>query len=168
MPIVQPGSVKPVLVLGLGNMLLRDDGFGLVLLERLRHRYAASSEMEFVDGGTMGLGLLSLFEGRKAIVILDAFRTGQPAGTVVVRPDFNAIEAGIQTGRSAHEGNAAGLLAVAAFTGDLPERMAVIGVEPADISTGVGLSFVVEQSLDSAEQQAQQVIAELVGSVLCA
>lgn len=168
MPTAKPGLVKPILVLGLGNVLLKDDGFGPTLLDRLRTRYTCADEIEFVDGGTIGLGLLNQLSGRSAVLILDAFRTGQPAGTVIVRKHFNTSEAGSQSGRSAHEGNAASLLAVAAFTGDLPERLAVIGVEPDEIATGLGLSAVVESSLAEAEQAALAVIDELLEAAVCA
>ncbi len=110
-----PGSVKPILVLGLGNLLLTDDGFGPTLLERLRNSQQEDRHVEYVDGGTMGLGLLSLLSGRTAVILLDAFCSSQPPGTLVVKRNIEWNEVGAVKGRSAHEGNAAGLLAVAAL-----------------------------------------------------
>jgi hydrogenase maturation protease len=163
----KPGSVKPVLVLGLGNLLLTDDGFGPALVERLRVHQNSFPDVEFVDGGTMGLGLLSLLTARRAVLFLDAFCAGQTPGSLVVRRDIQWNEVGAVKGRSAHEGNAGGLLAVAALTGDLPDRLAVIGIEPAQIATGIGLSPVVNAALDEAEKQALQLIGELLEVPLC-
>ena len=62
----------PLLVLGLGNMLLSDDGFGLVLLAELARGHAQDHTIEFLDGGTLGTALLGELEGRRALLILDA------------------------------------------------------------------------------------------------
>jgi hydrogenase maturation protease len=81
---------------------------------------------------------------------------------------FDPLKAGSLRGRSAHESNAASLLAVAAFTGDLPQRIGVIGIEPAEIATGMGLSPVVAARLDEAVGQAVELIDEIVGARVCA
>jgi hydrogenase maturation protease len=168
MRIATHGLVKPVLVLGLGNTLLRDDGFGPAMIERLHERFGCASDVELVDGGTIGLGLLTLLAGRDALVIVDAFRAGEEPGTVMVFDAFDPMKAGSLRGRSAHESNAASLLAVAAFTGDLPPRIAVIGVEPAEVATGVGLSPTVQAQFEEAVGQAVELIEEIVEARVCA
>lgn len=155
------GLVKPLLVLGLGNLLLGDDGFGPHLAARLQGSYSEDPFVEVVDGGTIGLGLLSLFSGRKAIILLDAFHSGLPPGSLSIHRDFLPEEAGSSKGRTAHDGNAASLLAVAALSGDLPPRLALVGVEPFAIETGIGLSAPVQASLPQAEIQAQQLIQSI-------
>ncbi len=162
------GSAKPVLVLGLGNLLLRDDGFGPSLIERLQPHLRDSTEVELVDGGTIGLGLLSVLGGRRAVLILDAFQGGKPAGTLHCYRDFDPAMAGAAQGRSAHEGNAGALLAVAALTGDLPERLAVIGIEPSEISTGFELSEPVAERMEEATALALGLVAELREVTACA
>ena len=72
----------PVLVLGLGNLLLQDDGVGLKLLEAVSDSEPFGEEVEFVDGGTQGLALLGYLGGRKLTLILDAVGLGQAPGTV--------------------------------------------------------------------------------------
>jgi Ni,Fe-hydrogenase maturation factor len=86
---------------------------------------------------------------------------------LLVKPNIEWNEVGAVKGRSAHEGNAAGLLAVAALTGDLPGRIAVIGVEPELFTTGIGLSPSVVKTLDEAEIQAKALIEELTGAAIC-
>ncbi|MHC4948648.1 MAG: hydrogenase maturation protease [Planctomycetota bacterium] len=77
----------PVLVLGLGNLLLRDDGVGLTLLARLRDEHAALPGVEWLDGGTQGLALLGRLAGRRGLLVLDAVALGDAPGTVHVLPD---------------------------------------------------------------------------------
>jgi hydrogenase maturation protease len=162
-----PGSVsqtpvRPILVLGLGNLLLRDEGFGPALAgclqKSLLEEPSLETLVEVVDGGTMGLGLLGLLSGRQAVIFLDAFRSDLPPGSLSIRRDFLPAEAGSQEGRTAHDGNAAGLLAVAALTGDIPSTLALVGVEPLLIETGIGLSAPVQTALLQAEAQAKELI----------
>jgi len=153
------GYTAPILVLGLGNTLLGDDGVGPALLEELAQRYRyAGGFVEFLDGGTQGLALLGRIAGRQALIVLDALATGGQPGTVSVLEGSDVLR--YATGRSttAHEGNATELLATAAFLGDLPENCYVIGVEPGTLSTGVGLSKDVQKSLQNALTCAQNVV----------
>lgn len=153
-----PGSVKPLLVLGLGNLLLRDDGFGPQLASRLQASLPEDPLVDIVDGGTIGLGLLSLLSERRAVIFLDAFHSGLPPGSLSICRDFQAEDAGSSQGRTSHDGNAATLLAVAALSGDLPPMLALVGVEPLEIETGIGLSAPVHASLPQAEAQTQRLI----------
>jgi hydrogenase maturation protease len=155
----EPASI---LVLGLGNMLLRDDGFGPALLEQLAastNRW--SREVEFMDGGTQGLALLGRLTGRRAAILLDALQTGARPGTVH-RLTLNELRE-ISPGRanSAHEGNAGELLAAAQLLGELPDRLFVVGVEPETIATGLGLSNAVQQALPAALDQVASLLSQL-------
>jgi len=139
----------PVLVLGLGNPLLADDGVGLELLRRLgAEPFWPPDAVELLDGGTQGIALLPHLEGRRALLVLDAVALGASPGTVHVLPGARVPAA--PRGLGAHEGNAAELLAAATLTGDLPETVAVVGVEPAVIRTHEGLSPAVEAALPGA------------------
>ena len=73
----------PILVLGIGNTLLMDDGVGVLLVEEFRCLSSLpADEVEFLDGGTQGLALLGRMAGRRALVILDAVNLGATPGTV--------------------------------------------------------------------------------------
>ncbi|HKN24158.1 MAG TPA: hydrogenase maturation protease [Candidatus Acidoferrum sp.] len=152
----------PILVLGLGNLLLSDDGVGPTILEQFAHcsdRW--SSEVEFVDGGTQGLALLGQLAGRRAVIIVDALQTGAPPGTVyrLTLNDLREISPG--RANSGHEGNAGELLAAAQLLGDLPDRLFVVGVEPERIATGLGLSPAVQQALPAAFDQVACLLSQL-------
>ena len=158
------GSVEPrapVLVLGLGNLLLGDDAVGLRLLEMLQCDPAVGPGVEFIDGGTQGLALLPYLEGRRALLVLDAVGLGAVPGTVHMMgrgqiETFRARRAG-----SAHEGNALELLATARMLGDLPDDVTIAGIEPAEVSTGIGLSDEVQAAVPEAFESARKVLLEL-------
>jgi hydrogenase maturation protease len=160
--------VPPLLVLGLGNLLLGDDGVGLRLLEELaRDASARDARIELLDGGTQGLALLGRIEGRRALLILDAVALGAAPGTVHVLDGAQAMRAGGPPGESAgtapaHEGGASQLLAYSGLLGDLPKRILVVGVEPRRVTTGIGLSPDVERAVPAAAAQARAAIRELL------
>ena len=149
----------PTLVLGLGNLLLADDGVGLRLLEDLSRDAGDAGDIEFVDGGTQGLALLGRLTGRPRVLILDAVALGAPAGTVHVLDQAGIDQLGARSARSAHEGNGLEVLARARLLGEAPERVFIVGVEPARVATGIGLSPEVESAVPAALARARQVLA---------
>lgn len=152
----------PILVLGLGNLLLSDDGIGPAVLQQLANSsFMWPKEVEFVDGGTQGLALLAQLEGRRSVIIVDALQTGAPPGTVH-RLTLNQLRA-ISPGRAncGHEGNAGELLAAAQLLGELPDRLFIVGVEPQHVSTGFGLSDMVKQAIPNVLDQVSSLLSQL-------
>ena len=147
------------LVLGIGNLLLADDGVGLRLLEDLRREAGDPGDVEFVDGGTQGLALLGRLANRPAVLILDAVALGAPPGTVHVL-DQEAID-GLHArgGFTAHEGNGLEILALAKLLGEAPGKVVILGVEPEQVKTGIGLSHAVESALPLALVEARRILA---------
>jgi hydrogenase maturation protease len=161
-----PGSAerKPILVLGVGNLLLRDDGAGLELLSRLRrHADEWGDAVEFVDGGTGGLTLLGEVSGRRAVVVLDAVRTGAEAGTVHVLRTNDLLTFGRGRASTAHESNATELFRISELLGERAEELVAIGIEPDVIETGIGLSKRVDAAIEEAVDAARLIVDELVG-----
>lgn len=148
----------PLLVLGLGNQLLSDDGFGLELLAGLRRGHESDADVEFVDGGTLGTQLLGTLEGRRALLILDAI--GGPIPGRVLRLDA-PLARPTPHGIGGHGANASGLLAAALMTDDLPRHVTLVGASPERLSTGIGLSPRLAGALPDALELAQSVLAEL-------
>jgi hydrogenase maturation protease len=72
-----------LLVLGLGNLLLEDDGVGGTAIALLGDRYITPDDVRVFDGGTLGLALLPYFEDADAVILVDAVRTDAPPGTFV-------------------------------------------------------------------------------------
>jgi hydrogenase maturation protease len=152
----------PILVLGLGNMLLSDDGVGPALLQELAGNESHwKGEVEFLDGGTQGLALLGQLSGRRGLIIVDALRKGAAPGTVyrLTLPELREVTPGRAS--SGHESNAGELLAAAELLDELPDRLFVVGVEPEKMTTGVGLSRAVQEALPAASDQVACLLNEL-------
>lgn len=171
----------PILILGLGNPLLGDDGAGLRVFEDLASAKAGhwSEAVEFLDGGTQGIALTGAFGGRRAVVILDAVRAGRPPGTVHLLRSPRAGRGAVflvsggglfpfrgvrsaQASATAHDGNAQELIATAALLGESPEELFVIGIEPQELNTGIGLSAAVESAIPRALHKAVEVVEHLL------
>ena len=135
----ETGAMAPgaVLVLGIGNVLMSDEGVGVHVVQRLRAT-ALPEGCVAIDGGTLGIELLPLVEACSALVLIDAARFGGAPGEV--RIFRGAGVAGSYGGHlSPHQAGAGDLIAVARLTGVLPERCALIGIEPE--TTGFGLEL---------------------------
>ncbi len=138
-------SFLNVLVLGLGNILLSDEGVGVKAVEELQTRYDCSHAVEIVDGGTMGLELLPYFEERSHILIVDAVKSGNEPGTVTRIEDPPAF---LQEKTSPHQIGLPDVLRIAAITGSLPRNVILLGIEPKQLSTGLDLSTEVALNLN--------------------
>jgi len=71
-----------ILILGIGNLLLADEGLGIHVVQELQ-KIPQRSNVEILDGGTGGFELISHFEGKKKVIIIDSFKADLPAGTIV-------------------------------------------------------------------------------------
>lgn len=131
-------GAESVLVLGVGNILLRDEGLGVRTVEYIQANYSVPEGVEVVDGGTGGLALISVIRGYERLVIIDAVATGSPAGTIH-RIDGERLRSSPPLGATAHQLGVRDMLAIAGLEGLTPE-VVVIGVEPFDISAGLELS----------------------------
>jgi hydrogenase maturation protease len=148
----------PFLVLGIGNELLGDDGVGIALLKSLLEIPSEGSEaIEFVDGGTQGLALLGLLENRKGLLLLDAISHGAVPGTVHILHG-DEVTASKQSVSTAHGSNALELLNAARLVGYLPEEVTIVGIEPGEIKTKIGLTQAVQKAVPEGRRQALAVL----------
>jgi len=134
-------------VMGLGNPLMGDDGIGLAALERLRDEWIVPDDVELVDGGTWGMNLLPAVEDATRLLLLDAIRTAEPAGTPVVLA-HNQIPRLFATKLSPHQIDLREVLALAELRGKLPGETVAMGLQPQEIAFGCPLSPPVERNLD--------------------
>jgi len=132
----------PLLILGLGNMLCGDDGLGPAVVECLAAEYAGAPGVEVLDGGTLGLSLLPLFEEAQRVILVDAVRVDAPPGSVV-RLEGDDVGPIVATRLSPHQVGVADVLALARLRGRFPERLILLGAVPESLTQGVGLSPVV-------------------------
>lgn len=131
--------MSSVLVLGLGNILLGDDGLGVAAVGALEARYTVPQSVRVVDGGTLGLALLDELAGAENAILVDAILTGAPPGTPV-RLEGDAVAPAVEARLSPHQVGVADLLAAAELTGVLPRRLVLLGLVPGSLELQVGCS----------------------------
>lgn len=124
-----PESRGTTVVLGLGNPLMGDDGFGLAVLERLRDQWDVPASVELVDGGTWGMNLLPLIEDATQLLLVDAIRTGADAGSLV-ELERDRLPRYLAHKLSPHQIDLKEVLALAELRGTLPAQTVAIGAEP--------------------------------------
>jgi hydrogenase maturation protease len=121
------------LVLGIGNVLWADEGFGVRAVEALNEAYEFPEGVELVDGGTQGLHLLDQVCRTRQLLLFDAVDYRLPPGSLKVARDA-AVPAWGATKMSMHQSGFQELLALAELKGSTPERMTLIGVQPENLS----------------------------------
>lgn len=143
-------------VIGVGNILLSDEGVGVHIAQELSRR-AALPGVEYLDGGVAGATLLSLIEDQKRVVVIDAVDAPLPPGTVIrLLPHELRRAEGVRY--SLHDVNLADAIDLMRLRETLPE-MLILGIVPADIGTyRIGLS---EELSDRFEEIVEKVNAEI-------
>lgn len=138
-------------LLGIGNILWADEGFGPRVIARMKERNNLPADIEIIDGGTQGLYLLPLVQDAKRMIVFDAIDFGQPPGTLMVLRDDEIPAFFGQRPLSLHQTSFTDVLAAAELTGKKPQAITLIGVQYANIDTwGGGLSAAVAATLDPA------------------
>lgn len=150
------------IVFGLGNTLNRDEGMGvhamkaleLRVKDRLSKEGINNAQIEFLDGGVLGLNLLPWVEEASHLLILDAIDAKKEPGTLIeMKRDDIPLYRGIKL--SDHQITFQEVMGLAQIRGLLPENLYLIGAQPVDLSIGVDLSpkivTVLPQILDRAE-----------------
>ncbi len=144
-----------IVVLGMGNLLRRDEGLGIRALVRLQQLYTIPPSIQLVDGGTMGLELLCYLEEAERVLILDAALTDGPPGTLL-RATGEEIPAFLGMRTSPHEIALADLMAVTRLRNTEPDEVVVWGMQPNTIELGWELSDIVAAHLDNLAEVAAQ------------
>ncbi|MEM5790179.1 MAG: HyaD/HybD family hydrogenase maturation endopeptidase, partial [Syntrophobacteraceae bacterium] len=121
---------KKILVLGVGNILLGDEGTGVRVIEKLEDEYILSDNVELYDGGTLGLRLLDPISEADHVIVVDIVRGGGKPGTIYSIPEQD-LPKKIPYKSSLHELNMVETLVYAEVLGNRPSAV-VIGIEPGD------------------------------------
>lgn len=129
---------RPILVLGIGNILLRDEGVGVRVIEQMQE-IPLPVDVELVDGGTAGADLLDVLAERKKVIVIDAVQADCEPGTVL-RFSADDLTQPDRVGISLHELGLGGALAMTKQLGCEPKEVVVFGIKPKDITCGLELS----------------------------
>ena len=138
-----------ILVLGLGNILLSDEGVGVRIVEALEASHELPGGVEVLDGGTSGMDLLDMVAERDCLIVADAVNADGPAGRVI-RLENENIKMLFETRFSPHQLGLSDLLAALRLIDKAPHRVVVIGVVPQNLSLGLDLSAAAASGRDAA------------------
>lgn len=135
-----------IIVLGVGNILLSDEGVGVRAVEKLQRDFVLPAGVEVIDGGTTGMEMLEDLACADHILIVDAVRSGN-APASIVRIAGEQVPVFFRTKLSPHQIGLSDVLATLVLTGEQPGGVTVIGVEPVSLETAMVLSPQVEAVL---------------------
>jgi hydrogenase maturation protease len=132
-------DAQKVVILGVGNLLMCDEGLGVHAVMALEEGYDFPDSVRCVDGGTSTQELLGDLEDLDHLIVLDAVASGsEPAS--MIRLEGASVPAAFTTKLSPHQIGISDLLAMLKFTGHAPKRVLLLGVEPALLTLGMELS----------------------------
>jgi hydrogenase maturation protease len=137
---------RRVVVLGVGNLVMGDEGVGVRCVQQLETEQALPPEVTLLDGGTSTHELLADLENLDVLVIVDAVATASPAGTIV-ELEGDAIPATFSNTLSPHQHGLHDLLATLRLLGRSPKRLTLVGISPATMTLSLALSPAIEAAL---------------------
>ncbi|GFO55860.1 membrane protein [Geomonas sp. Red276] len=136
-----------VLVLGIGNLVMADDGVGVRVVQLLAGRHRFPEWVTVLDGGTLGLDLLPQLEGISKLLVVDAVECDGEPGTLV-RLTGEDIPLALQTKVSPHQMGLKDLLTVASLMGHTADEMVLLGVKPGSIEMSMELTPAVQAQVE--------------------
>ena len=154
------GSHK-TLILGIGNVLLRDEGAGIHAIRQLADLAERRDDIELMDGGTLSFSLAGAIEDAENLIVIDAAQyDGEPGTTRIFVGEQMDTFIGNNRKCSVHEVSLIDLMAIALLSGQLPQQRALIGIQPHSIAWGETPSPPVASAIRLACDQALQLVEE--------
>lgn len=157
-------TINRKIVLGLGNTLNKDEGLGVfavsALETHLKERLGNDSEVEFIDGGALGLNLLPWVEECSHLLVLDSMisRFSVPGQVMELAKDEIPLYRNIKM--SDHQITFQEVLGLAKFRGKFPEHLHLVGAQPVDMSIGYGISPEIEAVMPEIIKRAEHVLSD--------
>ena len=134
-------------LIGLGNILLRDEGVGVKAVEALGKGFDFPEDVRLVDGGTLGLDLLPFIEGMEGILFVDAVDLQKEPGTIAIIEDED-LPSFLAPKLSLHHVGLSDLLFASSLMGIRPPKISLVGIQPDKIETGLTLSGTVTENFE--------------------
>jgi hydrogenase maturation protease len=150
-----------ILVLGIGNILWADEGFGVRVVEEFHRRYAVPDNVTILDGGTQGLYLVNYLEDADCLIVFDAVDYGLAPGQLKVVRDTEVPKFTGAKKMSLHQTGFQEVLSAADLLGRCPQHLALIGCQPLDLEDWGGpLTAPVRNQIDPAIAVACDLLAQ--------
>ena len=144
-------------LIGLGNILMRDDGIGVHAVKEIEKRFSFTPAIDILDGGTLGLALLPLFEEYARVLFVDAVEAGLEPGAIVVK-EGDEVPAFMESQVSVHQAGLADLMYAANLSDVMPSEVCLVGIQPQAIDLDLEPTALVA---GKQEELVQSVLARL-------
>ena len=151
--------MKQITVLGIGNILMQDEGFGVRVVEQLLRQYTFPSNVQVLDGGTLGMELLRFLIGTDQLILVDAVSGNLSPGSIY---QFNndEVKAYFKEKVSMHELGIQDVLAVMDVLEKPISEIRILGVQPLTIDTSLEMTPIVAKAVDVIVKQVLLVLKE--------
>lgn len=150
-----------IAVIGIGNVLTGDDAVGPHVVRVFEARYGVPPDVQVMDAGTPGYDLTAFIAGLEGLVLVDAVKAKAAPGTLRVYDKEELLHKAPVLAMSPHEPGVREALMNAEFMGVSPKVVKLVGVVPASVATGIGLSPEVRAAIDGAVAQVAKELAAL-------
>lgn len=150
--------MKPILIICLGNPLMRDEGIGIRLASELLVHLTDNPDVEILDLGTGGLSVIHAIAGREKIVFVDCAIMGQAPGLMHRFTPGQVRSLKVRMRYSLHEGDLLNTLELSRRLGQCPDDIVILGIEPKEIAHGEGLTSELENNI---QQYIRTILKEL-------
>ncbi|MCG7873260.1 MAG: HyaD/HybD family hydrogenase maturation endopeptidase [Candidatus Thiodiazotropha lotti] len=153
-------KIESVLILGIGNTLLSDEGIGIHLVTAMQQKTGDIPGVTFMDGGTLSFTLAEPIANADGLIVVDAARMKQPPGTLQVfhNEEMDRYLSGNRS--SVHEVSLGDLLDIARLSETLPAQRYLVGIEPKELDWGESLSDVVAPSVEQGIEAIISILTE--------
>ncbi|MFZ1883798.1 MAG: HyaD/HybD family hydrogenase maturation endopeptidase [Rhodoplanes sp.] len=149
-----------VAVVGLGNLILSDEGVGVHVMRRLAEAYSFPDDVALIDGGTSAIDLLDQLIDAEHIIFIDAAQTGGPPGSIVALEGAR-LPVWFRERMSPHQIGLADLLATLSLMDHAPKSVTLIGIEPQSMELGTELTPKIDAAADQALEKVVERLAAL-------
>lgn len=144
--------MKPLRVIGIGNSLAGDDAIGPLIIKAMKAK--PSDDVELIEAGMSGLGILDFMKGADAVIVIDAVQSRQTPGTIhrlVIPDDLGLLmQSAWNSGKTSTHGFGLGeTLTLSHTLGTLPPTTLVYGIELGQTEMGTEVSSTVNQAIES-------------------
>jgi hydrogenase maturation protease len=153
-------NICNTLILGIGNTLLSDEGAGVHALNLLQSLHPDPPNLTYIDGGTLSFTLAAYIEDCDQLIVFDAAELHAPAGTVRTMSGLDMDTFLGAARRSPHEVGLLDLFDIARLTESLPDKRALIGIQPGNIEWGMSPTPEVARALPAAVKEAESLLVQ--------
>jgi len=138
---------KKIGILGIGNLLMHDEGFGVHFIEYLTHNYIIPDHVSVLDGGTAGIMLAPFMEDADILYVIDTVAVKDLPGSIHCFTDDDVRAGNIHTRMSPHQVGLLDILSLCKLRDQAPEQTEMITVVPKDLDLAIGLSSCLQPKL---------------------